>query len=58
MSILTYDTAAAARVAPSRKGFWARVFDRVIEARMRHAHEYLARHQHLIDDLRRHTGKA
>jgi hypothetical protein len=45
-------------VAPSRKGFWARVFDRVIEARMRHAHEYLARHQHLIDDLRRHTGKA
>ena len=60
MSILTYDTASATAVAPvrkpNRKSFWARALDRLIEARVRQAHEHLARHQGLLDDLRRHTS--
>ena len=60
MSTLTYDTASATAAAPTRKpnrkGFWARALDRLIEARVRQAHEHLARHQALLDDLRRHTS--
>ena len=41
MSVLTYDTASTTTVAPirkvRRKGFWARAFDRLIEARVRQA---------------------
>ena len=60
MSVLTYDTAPATTtaVAPNRKGFWARAFDRLIEARTRQAHEQLARHQGLLDDLRRHARRS
>ena len=64
MSILTYDRAraASAEVAPrrkaGRKSFWARAFERLIEAREHHAYAYLARHQALIDDLQGHALKA
>lgn len=43
MSTITYDTAvtaktaAASKPAAGRKGFWARAFDRLVEARMRQA---------------------
>jgi hypothetical protein len=43
MSTLTYDTSVAATAAASpkpaagRKGFWARMLDRFVEARMRQA---------------------
>ena len=61
MSILTYESAPAATVkdaaaqapkvsvkAPGEaKGFWSRVFDRMIEARRRQAEEYVARHPYL-----------
>lgn len=59
MSIVTYDSvssAAAARGSVPReinvaarsepKGFWARVFDRMVEARMRRAEEELRRYHH------------
>ncbi len=64
MSIVTYDRVPAATVAVAskrktdRKGFWARAFDRLIEARSRQAHEHLARHRELLNDLRRHAPKA
>lgn len=53
MNALTYDlrtaaaTAKTGTVAP-KKGFWARVFDALVEARMRQAERELRLHSHLI----------
>jgi hypothetical protein len=48
MNALTYDlrTAAAAAKAPPapKKGFWARVFDAIVEARMRQAEREIRVH--------------
>ncbi len=59
MSIATYDTAPTAAVAnrpaaatvSAKPGFWSRIFDRVVDARVRQAEQYLARHRHLLDTI-------
>ena len=53
MSTVTYDTAPIAAVtAPeagaAKAGFWRRVFDRMAEARMRQAEDFIARHRYLV----------
>lgn len=53
MSILsTYSTSygatAHSTVKASRPGIWRRLFDRMIEARMRKAEEHIRQHRHLI----------
>jgi hypothetical protein len=54
MATLTYDIGAAGAVksaAPSaRKGFWARVLDAMIEARMRQAEREIRLHLHLVPE--------
>ena len=52
MSIITYDIAPNATSAAAPKGarkslFW-RFYDRLIEARMRHAEDVLRQHSHLV----------
>jgi hypothetical protein len=42
------DAAAAAASAPKRKGFFARIFDALVEARMKQAHREMARYVHII----------
>jgi hypothetical protein len=50
MSIITFDKgpagvgSAAAAPAATRKGFWARIFDRIVEARERQALALIQRH--------------
>jgi hypothetical protein len=54
MNALTYDlrtaAATAKKVAPAtpKKGFWARLFDALIEARMRQAEREIRMHAHLL----------
>jgi hypothetical protein len=55
MATLTYDVGAAARAvetaAPAtKKGFWARVLDAMIEARMRQAERQIRQHLHLVPE--------
>jgi hypothetical protein len=50
MSILTYDSAMRDKTAPkSGKGFWARAFDRLVEARRQQAERMLRQHLALHD---------
>jgi hypothetical protein len=35
-------------VTATSKGFWSRVLDRMVQARMRQAEEYVKRHDHLL----------
>ncbi len=57
MSILTFENAPSVakrgtaqarepspKTVPNAKGFWSRLFDRLIEARARQVEEYMARH--------------
>ena len=54
MVAVTYGTAQiaatspAAKAQPKGKGFFARLMDAMIEARMRQAYRELAMHQHLM----------
>ena len=49
MSTVTYfDTGKPAKTATERPGFWRRLFDRLIESRLRHAQDELKRHSHLL----------
>ena len=52
MTALTYDLRKAAATTkaakPVKKGFWARVLDALIEARMRQAEREIRLHRHLI----------
>ncbi len=48
MSIITYEAAPAAGPAPQVKGFWSRMFDRMVEARTRQTNEIISRHRHLL----------
>jgi hypothetical protein len=52
MTALTYDLRKAAATAkdatPAKKGFWARVLDALIEARMRQAEREIRLHRHLV----------
>ena len=43
-----YGTLAGVPAKPERKGLLQRFFDRMVEARMRKADEFIQRHQHLI----------
>jgi len=53
MTDITYDKVAAAAAAPAatrepaRKGYWARVFDAMVEARMRQAERLVREYQDL-----------
>jgi len=48
MTMMTYDRALAPAERTVRKGFWARVYDRLIEARTRHAMRELELYRHLM----------
>jgi hypothetical protein len=54
MTHITYDGAhpvpgAAVAAAPrKRKGFWTRMFDAMVEARMQQAHREIARYVHIM----------
>ena len=48
MTMMTYDTTIAGAERTERKGFWARIFDRLIEARGRQAARELQLYSHLI----------
>ncbi|MCC6946580.1 MAG: hypothetical protein IT539_02330 [Bradyrhizobiaceae bacterium] len=54
MATLTYDLGAAAgtvkAAAPARKGFWARVLDAMIEARMREAERQIRQYMYLLPE--------
>jgi len=54
MATLTYDLGAVAGTAkadaPAKKGFWARVLDAVIEARMREADRQIRQYVHLVPE--------
>jgi hypothetical protein len=61
MAAITYGTAAvggATRATKSKagKGFWARFYDRLVEARMRQAHREIRRHLHLLPDYVEYDG--
>jgi hypothetical protein len=65
MSVLTYErapeagrsTAVAAKAVTKTEGFWVRVFERLAEARMRQAQQYLASHRDLLASTERSFGK-
>ncbi len=48
MTMMTYDSAPALTDCTARKGFWARIYDRLIEARTRHAMRELELYRHLM----------
>lgn len=53
MTQITYDTHITEAAPPAvhvseQKGFFARIFDVLVEARMQQAHREIARHIHLI----------
>jgi hypothetical protein len=51
MNALTYDlrtAAAATKAAKPARGFWARVYDALVEARTRQAEREIRMHMHLI----------
>lgn len=61
MAAITYGTAAvgdASRATKRKagKGFWARFYDRLVEARMRQAHLEIRRHLHLLPDYVEYDG--
>ena len=43
-----YGAAGRDKAAPNRKGLFQRFIDRMIEARMRKAEEFIRQHSHLI----------
>jgi hypothetical protein len=48
MTMITYDTASAAAAEAPRKGFWARMFDRMVEAQTKRARREIELYSHLI----------
>ena len=65
MNALTYDlrnaatTAKTAAPAKPAKGFWARFFDALVEARMRQAEREIRMHLHLVPtDVLKQSGYA
>jgi hypothetical protein len=65
MNALTYDLRNAATAAPPAKtakpvkGFWARFYDALVEARMRQAEREIRMHLHLVPTaLLKETGLA
>jgi hypothetical protein len=53
----TYGTSSGVADAPKRKGLFHRFLDRLIEARMRRADEFIRQHSHLIPrDLEQQAG--
>jgi hypothetical protein len=52
-----YGTISGAAAAPKRKGLFQRFFERLIEARMRRADEFIRQHSHLMPrDLEEQAG--
>jgi hypothetical protein len=43
-----YGTLSGDKAAPQRKGLFLRFIDRMVEARLRKAEEYIRQHSHLI----------
>ena len=65
MTTITYGTAPATTVtiktlpakAQPAKGFWARVYDAIVEARMRQVEREIRNHVHLIpEDVLKNSG--
>jgi hypothetical protein len=48
MTMITYDAAPTAAAKAPRKGFWARVFDRMVESRTRQAAREIELYRHLV----------
>jgi len=48
MTMMTYDAAHAAATKAPRKGFWARMFDRIVEARTKQAMREIELYRHLV----------
>ena len=48
MTMMTYDRAPALTDRTARKGFWTRIYDRLVEARTRHAMRELELYRHLM----------
>ena len=48
MTMITYDAAPEAVAKAPRKGFWARMFDRIVEARTKQAEREIELYRHLV----------
>jgi hypothetical protein len=48
MTMITYDAAHTAVAKAPRKGFWARVFDRIVESRTKQAQREIELYRHLV----------
>ena len=56
MTAITYGRISAA-AAKARPGFWARAYDRLVEARMRQAEREIRNHQrHVPEDVLKSAG--